>query len=160
MFRHYLSMRWCVTIGCLALTAGCDAVRPTHQVVRLQVNRLESGQPVAGAVVTAAPERERDAKMSREEYLGRFVSQNLNTATTGASGEAQLRINTTIIRGGIFDRRDPLADRVTGEEYLLKVETERDSEVIAGTFRSGETVSGKTSSVTIKSIGAPTADEQ
>lgn len=156
MFRSDLKMRWCIAIGCLVLTVGCDAVRSTQQRVNLEVKRLESGQPVAGALITAAPERERDAKMSREAYLSRFISQDLNTAATDASGEARLRINTTIIRGGIFDRRDPVADRVTGEEYLVKVQTQPDSEIIAGTFRAGQTISGRTLSVRIKSIGPPT----
>src|SRR5687768_6632870 len=147
MFSRGVKMHRPVTIGLLALTAGCDAILPTHQMVDLEVKRLESGQPVAGAVVTAAPEPERDAKISREAHLNGFVSDNMNTAATDASGEARLRINTTIIRGGIFDRRNPLADRVTGEGHLVKVQAQPESEIVAGTFRPGQTISGRTFSV-------------
>src|SRR5687768_12296752 len=102
MFR-FLKTVLLLTIMCVVPAIGCDAILPTHQMVHLQVIRLDSGSPVPGAVVTAAPQLERDASISREEHLSGFVNENLNTATTDSSGEARLRINTTIIRGGIFD---------------------------------------------------------
>ncbi len=157
-------------VSCL-LAAGCDPVRTSSQVVRLQIVESASGQPLRGKKVslkydylTAAgplPPKEWKETMSPEEwdkYRHRQAIQGYEwfDSSTDERGQADFGIEFTSIDRFRGSTPPPEADSVTGEPYLIRVkEGELVEEELSVVMQRGASVKGKIYTVTVIDIKEP-----
>lgn len=119
---------WAMLLAAVGAGAGgCgDAYFATAQRVELSVRERGSLRPVENATVTVAPvDVHQYPNQTLDDALDALASVQVNTARTDAQGKAIVWVNTSIIKGGLFDNREPLTDRVTGCEYLTRVTVQR-----------------------------------
>jgi hypothetical protein len=147
------------------LTVGCDAELRTTQDVPIFVHDVESGLPITKALITAAREADYLAwsytVMSEEDWLDlEHIRQS--SVRTDDAGEAVLVIETVMICGGVFPRLYPgcdptMHDRVTGDDYLVRVETESQSEIIRVRMTPSTSHSGAFFLLSVGAVGNPIA---
>lgn len=149
-------VQFCTLIVAVFLIAGCDAIFPNEQLAEIRIADVASGEDVSSAIVTIAPEyRERIAwaDLTDDEYLDLDRLQN-DSKTTGDDGEAVLALYSLTICGWPIIC-DPLRDQVTGELYLIRIETDGASEILTVEMSVDNSVSGESFTVTVVSIGQP-----
>jgi hypothetical protein len=141
---------------CGVSALGCDAIYTTYQPVQFQVMDIERDAPAVGAIVRVADVAGKHPDETPEHYVDR-MSRGLNRATTDAHGTAGLRVNTTMLKGGLsgllFDRRRPLDDRVTGATYFVEVSATGAGEILTMKMKVGVPATGSHYSVIVREIG-------
>ena len=146
-------------VGC----GGCapaDLVVSSVQPVELRILR-PTGTPVAGGELTMLQQSAESRRMEGTElnqWLDRTLAgmrwvgaQKVNVGRVGPDGRAFLILDTSAIVGGWFN--DPLADRVSGKRYWVRLRTANSVEIVSLTMMEGATAESTTVRVTVDSIG-------
>lgn len=143
-----------------ALNWGCaaDAILTVRQPVHLWVGDLSDRNPIKYAHVQFAnvPPKGTDERRW-------FAEQGQFTMRTSADGWATVPVEYSWLVpmpfGGLFAPLYPNADthrdRVSGTDYLCRVEDAQGSEIIRMNLRPGTVATGHLFSVRIESIGSP-----
>lgn len=149
--------------------AGCipfDSWIPTTQTVEIQVTLTQSGKPVAGVAVSAAPtfymESPNLVGLSQDAFIDAYLELFPGNASGTADDAGQASLVTEYWRScsgiGPFQVCDPLRDWVTGESYLIRIETDGASEIHTLEITAGMTVQGEVFTFTVLSVGTPTSN--
>ena|GEM_PF-6088552 len=152
----------CVASGIVAfglLLSSCDPGALIRHEYILEIANVTSGEPVANAEVTSWPENRRYAGESADDYLDRIANEGATSIDrspmTNEAGQVVLTLNSGIICAGEQCTLPAYTDEVTGEVFLVQIETEGSSEILTVEMVVGNRVSGTNFAVTVRSIGEP-----
>ncbi len=164
MFAFHYRVRMAAAAVAVVL-AGCgDASYPLQQGFSIGVYDSDTGGAVADAVVTSAPNDPRWASsqgLSSEAYLQRYVGIfPVASDTTNDLGEALLNVRGSGICRALpvleylLDWCPPeqLPDRVTGQDFLIGVESGEIAEILVVQMTPGAEVAGDRVDVKVLSV--------
>ena len=146
--------------------SGCDPVRTTSQTLHLRVTDSASRNPVADATVRMKYDLEREISLSQET---RQFSEDMREAwhqaweqtpwspgVTDKDGRAEIEIKRTALDRTRGVKPPASRDTITGKPYLLRlVKGEAPEEDLSVLMKPGESVKGKSFTVTVIDIQPP-----
>jgi hypothetical protein len=149
----------------LMVTVGCDPVRTTVQDVRLKIIDSAPGNPAVGAQVWLKYDYE---KKEPGEWMKGWTPEDSNKfmktlgdtmpwyyGVVSPSGQAVIGVKNTMLdrTRGHFPPHS--RDMVSGKPYLITVKNGQAYEEFALVMRLGESVRGKSFTVSVDSPGEP-----
>lgn len=154
---------------CIMFVLGCDPVRTTSQPVRLRVVDVHSGQPLPSVQVSLKEDFEKSRPLPPQEWdmtpdewqeyrqRNYMDPQPWFSAVTGEQGEATIDVTYTSLDRTTGTKPPSWKDFVTGKPYLIKIQQRNQSsdEVLSVVMKTGESVQGNSSTVTVMHIGEP-----
>lgn len=156
--RHFIVLE---SMFVLTLT-GCvvDWVCIGTQEITLGLIDVQTAKAVADALVTfTLLPTYLTSVLRHEERLDRYG----RSALSDESGQVVLTDDYQVVCGGglfpFVGPRTPVPDLVTGNTYVLLMETDAAAEILTVEFTPGNTVSGEFFEVTVVSIGEPVPSE-
>lgn len=151
-------------LACSLSVVGCDPVRTTSQVVRLQVVDAGAGQPVAGAQVSlafdeaAARPLSKETELTPQEWKKRIEAYQRPgfQSFTNKQGQADIDAKFTSLDRTSGSKPPSGRDFVTGHPYLIKVKAgEVPEEEMSLVMTISASVKGKSFTVTVLDIQGP-----
>jgi hypothetical protein len=143
---------------------GCDPVRTTSQIVRLQVVDSVSGQPVVGATVSLAFDQASARPLSKETELTaeewkRYIKDHQQPGFRGVTnnrGQVDIHTKVTSLDRTSGATPPPYKDFVTGYPYLINVKAgELPAEEASLVMKIGDSFKEKSFTVTVLDIQGP-----
>jgi hypothetical protein len=132
--------------------AGCDPVRTTSQPVRLRINRLTSGKPLAYEPVSIKPD-DQTPRPQRDEVV---QDDPWFHGVTDGDGRAVVGVKYTALDRSSGPKPPPERDWVTGTPYLVRVGEGDDPDTdVSVLMKPGTSTKGKAYEVTVIGIGSP-----
>jgi hypothetical protein len=159
--RRLPGLFWLV---CSLSLVGCDPVRTTSQLIRLQVVDSASGQPVVGAQVSlvfdeaAARPLSKETELTPQEWKKRIEAYQRPgfRGITNNQGQAEIDAKFTSLDRTSGSKPPSGKDFVTGHPYLIKVKAgEVPEEEISLVMKAGASVKGKSYTVLVIDIQEP-----
>jgi len=151
-------------LACSLSMVGCDPVRTTSQLVRLQVLDSASGQPVVDAQVSlafdeaAARPLSKETELTPQEWKKRIEAYQRPgfRGVTNKQGQADIDTKFTSLDRTSGSKPPTGKDFVTGHPYLIKVKAgEVPEEEMSLVMKAGAAVKGKSFTVTVIDIQQP-----
>lgn len=154
-------------LGMLIGASGCaDVVVVSTQEVGVTVTDIETGEPVADAVVEVAVSSDQIPPLDQFEADEVFELSASQSATTDAEGQAQLKITTSRLAsllplpGWRDPGLDPSLDVLTGTRCFFRIASAGQRETFYVTMEPATRSDGTRFAVTVDSIGEGQAPSQ